>query len=209
MEMTDRHEGRSSAHARATIHGLGWLALACVALCGCRSVPPPPPRKATTNSPAVASSTNRPVTVSTRYPTLHHHFSISHKLNPVWWFGNADEPVAPDWYRPGRGCRNFMWHMRNPFHNFDFYVVGIVEKPFTRVGRFADRISNPNDGWNWAVCRYKRLRLPFIDFKRGGFEFYFGWRTGGAFGIKLNFTKPKEVPPKKAAAPASPGGKNP
>ena len=87
-----------------------------------------------------------------------------------------------------------MWHMRNPFHNFDFYVAGIVEKPFTRVGRFADRISNPNDGWNWAVCRYKRLRLPFIDYKRGGFEFYFGWRTVGAFGIKFNFTKPKEVP---------------
>jgi hypothetical protein len=207
--MTDRHEDRFSVHARASTGGLVWLVLGCVALCGCRSVPPPSPEEATINTPAVATATKTQVKMATSYPRHPHHFSTSKKLNPIWWFGNADEPVAPKWYRPGKSCRNFMWHMRNPFHNFDFYVVGIVEKPFTRVGRFADRLSNPNGGWNWSVSRYKRLRLPFIDYRRGKFEFYFGWRTSGAFGIKFNFTKPKEVPPKKAAAGAAPSGKNP
>ena len=58
------------------------------------------------------------------------------------------------------------------------------DKPFMRVGRFPAEVGNPNGGWNWAVCRYKRLRLPFIDFKRGRFEFYGGWRESGASNIK-------------------------
>ena len=90
-----------------------------------------------------------------------------------------------------------MWHLRNPCHNFTFYVMGIQDKPHTRVGRFPHKTSNPNGGWNWAVCQYKRLRLPFIDYKRRRFEFYFGWRTGGNFGIKLNFAqgKPRKKDP--------------
>jgi hypothetical protein len=65
--------------------------------------------------------------------------------------------------------------------------MGIGDKPFTRVGRFPERVANPNGGWNWAVCRYRKLRLPFVDYHRRNFEFYFGWRNGGNFGMKLNF----------------------
>ena len=101
-----------------------------------------------------------------------------------------------------------MWHLRNPCHNFDFYAIGIVDKPFTRVGRFPAHISNPNNGWNWAVCRYRRLRLPFIDYKRNRFEFYFGWRANGAFGLKFNFAKPKEPSPKQPPERASSNEKN-
>src|SRR5262249_23408983 len=133
-------------------------------------------------------------------PDQTNRFSACQKWNPVWWFGNADEPVAPDWYRPGKRCRNFMYHMRNPCHNWDAYVIGISDKAFTRVGRFPSRPSNPDGGWNWAVCRYKRVRLPFIDYQRGRFEFYFGWRAGGSFGVKLNFwqKKKKQAPPPAA-----------
>jgi hypothetical protein len=118
-------------------------------------------------------------------------------MNPVWWFGNADDPVPPPDYRKGKCCRKFMWYMRNPFHNFNHYIIGIGDKPFTRVGRFPDKVANPNGGWNWAVCKYKYLRLPFVDYQRGRFEFYCGWRNGGNFGMKLNFAQKRAATPMK------------
>jgi len=128
----------------------------------------------------------------THLPPEGQHFSFWQKINPVWWIGNADTPNAPDWYRPARKGRNFYWHLRNPFHNFTFYVLGIADKPFVRVGPHPRDTANPNEGWNHAICRYKCLRLPFVDYKRGGFEFYAGWRTGGNLGFKLNFKKQKK-----------------
>ena len=82
--------------------------------------------------------------------------------------------------------------MRNPFHNFDFYVTGIADKSSTRIGPFPRQLANPNGGWNWAVCRYKWVRLPFVDYQRGRFEFYCGWRTAGNFGFKLNYQRKKK-----------------
>ena len=70
--------------------------------------------------------------------------------------------------------------------------MGIADKRFTRKGRFPAEISNPNGGWNWAVCHYKVLRLPFVDYRRGGFEFYWGWRERGNLGLKLNFAAEKK-----------------
>jgi hypothetical protein len=64
--------------------------------------------------------------------------------------------------------------------------MGIADKEFEFVGRHPG-LFNPNDGWNWTVCRYKCVRLPLISYKKGGFLFYFGWRERGNFGIKLNF----------------------
>jgi hypothetical protein len=191
-----------SCFTKLTTDGLWCLAAACFALCGCRSFPPPAAQGASSNQPAALASTNHSVAVVTHYPRPPHYFRASQKLNPLWWFGNADDPLPPESYRPGKRCRNFMWHMRNPCHNFDFYIVGIADKTFLRAGRFPDRVSNPNKGWNWAVCRYKRWRLPFIDYTRARFEFYCGWRANGAFGIKLNFAKHKDPtavnPPTKA-----------
>src|SRR5579872_7587799 len=54
--------------------------------------------------------------------------TAGHKLNPVWWFGNADESKAPNWYRPHDSHRDLSWRLRNPFHNFDFYVIGCADK---------------------------------------------------------------------------------
>jgi hypothetical protein len=149
--------------------------------------------------PSKATDTNQSVTRVDHFPHPHAQFSLGQKLNPIWWFGNADEPNAPDWYHPSQPLRTFRWHIRNPFHNFTFYVIGIADKPFTRVGPYARQTGNPNGGWNWAVNRYKRLRLPFADYRRHGFEFYLGWRTGGNFGIKINFGQDQK-PSKPATA---------
>src|SRR5437773_8611134 len=77
---------------------LGWLALTCVALWGCRSVPPPQAAKAASAIPQAASSTNRAATVVAHYPAHPYHFRVTQKLNPLWWFRNADDPQPPDWY---------------------------------------------------------------------------------------------------------------
>ena len=119
------------------------------------------------------------------------HFKFKQKINPVWWLENADEPVAPAWYRPGKHNRDLAWHLRNPFHNFDAYVIGVSDKSFTRTGRFPHNVFNPNGGWNWAVCHYKALPLPFIAYERKSVSFYFGWRERGNFGIKLNLAAKK------------------
>jgi hypothetical protein len=109
------------------------------------------------------------------------------KCNPGFWFGNLDDPVPPDWYMPGDKHRTGMWYCRNSLHNFTHYVIGIGDKPFERVGRFPADNMNPNGGWNWAVCKYKCVRLPFISYQKHRFQFYCGWRNGGNFGLKLNF----------------------
>jgi hypothetical protein len=127
------------------------------------------------------------------------------KLNPVWWFKNADEPVPPSWYKPHDKCRVLKYHLRNSFHNFNWYVIGIADKRFVRYGRYPDLISNPHGGWNFAVSRYRFVCLPFVSYRRGWFEFYFGWRDRGNFGIKLNIKRP---PPQPTPA-ASPGSRAP
>ena len=107
------------------------------------------------------------------------------KWNPKFWLGNLDDPVPPPEYRPNDKHRAGKWRWRNPGHNFDFYVIGIADKTFRRAGRYPDRVFSPRNGWNWAVCKYKWARLPFISFHRNSFKFYFGWRERGNFGIEL------------------------
>lgn len=113
------------------------------------------------------------------------------KWNPIWWFGNLDDPMPPDWYRPGSGCRNVLWQLRNPLHNFTFYVIGIADKPFTRTGKFPDAVFAPDGGWNWAVAKHKWVRLPFVSYNGERWRFYLGWRERGNFGGKVNFGKLK------------------
>ncbi|HEU5122811.1 MAG TPA: hypothetical protein VFW05_01970 [Verrucomicrobiae bacterium] len=122
------------------------------------------------------------------------YISTWQKFNPVWWFGNVDDPVPPTWFRPEEKGRTFKWHLRNPFHNFAFYVIGIADKPHVRSGRFPRRISNPDGGWNFAVARRRIVYLPFVAYNHGRFDFYFGWRTRGNFGGKINFNAKR--PPK-------------
>ena len=49
------------------------------------------------------------------------------KWNPIWWAGNDDDA-------PPQGYSSFGWFLRNPFHNFMFYVLGLPMSRW-RVGR--------------------------------------------------------------------------
>jgi hypothetical protein len=112
------------------------------------------------------------------------------KLNPVWWLENADDPAPPAWYLPGDRNRAMKWRFRNPFHNFDHYVIGVADRDFWRSGRYPERNSDPHGGWDVEIDRRKLAVLPFVSFERRGCDFYFGWREHGAFGIKLTFSHP-------------------
>lgn len=123
-------------------------------------------------------------------PKIHFY----NKLNPVWWFGNLDDPAPPVWYRPDSEHRDFLWNFRNPFHNFDHYIVGIADKRFVRYRKVPGRSPNQTGGWDFAVARRKLAVLPFISYQRDRFRFYFGWRDRGDFGIKLNFSDANKIP---------------
>jgi hypothetical protein len=169
--------------------GLIWLVLAAGLVTGCQTPAGKPSRPRYQHDPmaralAQGLDTNRVV-----------HISCRQKCNPVWWFGNEDDPVPPPGYRPDDPRRERRWYYRNPLHNFTFYLVGIADKPFERVGRAPDKAFHPDGGWNWAVCRYKCLRLPFVSYQGGHCRFYVGWRNRGNFGCKLNFGRAKAAEP--------------
>jgi len=129
-----------------------------------------------------------------RAPKIHFY----NKLNPVWWLKNSDDPVPPNWYRPNEKNRRMLWSFRNPLHNFDFYVIGVADKKFYRSGLYPKLNSDPHGGWDFEAARYKFIWLPFVSYHRESFDFYFGWRNHGKFGININFgskKQEKETPP--------------
>lgn len=132
-----------------------------------------------------AERTKDPLPVPNQYGP----FSTCQKLDPHFWIGNNDDPEPPDWYLPDDPKRLRKWYVRNPFHNFTFYVLGIADLDFTRVGNHPAEVFNPDGGWNWAVSRAKLMPLPFISYRRDPVQFYFGWRERGNFGITLRRMK--------------------
>ena len=150
-------------------------------------------------------------------PRNKHPISTWQKFNPVWWYGNIDDPGPPAWFRPGEKNRVAKWRMRNPFHNFTFYVIGIADKHHFRSGRFPRSIRDPIDGgWNFSAARHRFIWLPFIAYNRGKFDFYFGWRPGGNFGGKVNYAatrppktvQPLENPKSREQLPATPSAEH-
>lgn len=111
------------------------------------------------------------------------------KWNPVWWFGNADDPVPPQWYRPGQKMRSALWQLRNPFHNFTFYVIGVHDKDFVRLGEEPGAVFRRGGGWNWAVIERGWMRLPFVSYEGRNIRWYALWREKGNFGLKLHRNK--------------------
>ena len=164
-----------------------WLALVFVLLGGCRLA------AKETHSPRRIWITNYQSVAVIHIPVPPHRFTVWQKLNPLWWFGNADEPTPPAWYRPGQWGRTFLWHLRNPCHNWDCYVIGLSDKGFTRTGRFPEETFNPYGGWNWGVCHYYWFRFPYLSYNRGHVRAYCGWRPGGAFGLELRRSSEKTV----------------
>ena len=149
-----------------------------------------------TNAPARAHWKTIAIKPSSKAPKIHFY----QKLNPVWWLKNSDDPKPPAWYRPEEKYRRLKWSFRNPLHNFDFYVIGVADKKFSRSGKFPALNSDPRGGWDFEAARYKFVWLPFISYHRPKFDFYFGWRNRGNFGIKININPRK---PEKAQVPAA------
>lgn len=140
-----------------------------------------------TNAPSHASWHTIKQTPRADLPKIHFY----NKLNPVWWLKNRDDPRPPDWYKPNDKCRKLKWSFRNPLHNFDFYIIGVADKNFSRSGRFPDKNSDPRGGWDFEASRYKFIWLPFISYHRPKFDFYLGWRERGNFGVKFNINPKK------------------
>lgn len=118
----------------------------------------------------------------------------------IFWeiWGNDEDPSPPNWYMPALTLdspgwvkepepwrRIFMWYLRNPHHNLQWHVIGVVGRQFTRTGDYPTQIWNPNGGWNFAVIHYRRVFLPFVSYRGKSVEFYLGWRESGAFGRAL------------------------
>ena len=150
-----------------------------------------------TNSPGTTNSVTNSVSWRTikkmppaNLPKIHFY----DKLNPVWWLKNVDDPTPPDWYRPNDKHRKLKWSFRNPTHNFNFYIIGVADKKFHRSGRFPEQNSDPRGGWDFEFSRYKIFWFPFVSYHRQKFDFYFGWRERGNFGIKFNINPAKPKP---------------
>ena len=176
-------------HCRRLAFALGFYFIVCSSAFA-RPEPaawqPAPMKRSVTNHWHSVKVTPKP-----GLPKIHFY----DKLNPVWWFGNIDEPAAPAWYRPDSKHRNFLWHLRNPLHNLDHYVIGISDKTFIRYSKDSEGDSKQDGGWDFTLARRKLVVLPFLSYRLGRFNFYFGWRERGDFGIKLNLSKPPEKNP--------------
>ena len=121
-------------------------------------------------------------------------YPLSKKLNPLWWIQNEDDGNCGDKGFFERVCNNkcdikckIRWFIRNPFHNFMFYVIGVADR---KCDRKPKSIWNKKGySWNFDYTKCKWLYLPLISYrsKNGKFEFYFGWRDRGNFGIACRF----------------------
>jgi hypothetical protein len=120
---------------------------------------------------------------------------FSHWLNP---FGNWNEPLPYPEHRKFEASQQWLppsvwWNIRNPFHNFCHYWIGI-----TPLGpRYAWILPEAN-GWvrepdykvtrTWSFSRWKksgRISLPFAHNLGSNWEFYIGWLSRGNFGMAL------------------------
>ncbi len=121
------------------------------------------------------------------------------KINPLWWFGNDEEPDPPDWYKPGqlKFWRYISWYMRNPLMNFGRYVIGVYDCPHWVSGptpvmeNLWSDLHPPQFGWKWSVIWLAGIPLlPYVSYAGKYITFYLGWQPSGFFGLKfnLNFT---------------------
>jgi hypothetical protein len=100
------------------------------------------------------------------------------KINPIWWIGNSNDPInGPEdhpQFHPTKPTwiRKILWGIRNPLHNFFFFVIGFEDQP---------EIVNPGNQWAKEGQKWN-IVMPYIYYKGKKKEFYFGWRCGLRFG---------------------------
>ncbi len=118
----------------------------------------------------------------------------------LWFiFGNSDDPYPPICCWPNKPLwfRRFLWlFVRNPLHNFFFYVVGFTHRDRFIKGASCDDLFR--NGWNWQLGKLAKQQyfwIPFISykkvFKKRIFEFYIGWRYAGNLGFACRWHRRK------------------
>ena len=120
-----------------------------------------------------------------------------YKLNPLFWISNQDsgscgEKTDKEWF--AKNCNNICnlkckvkWFIRNPFHNFMFYIIGFADEPVASKCT-KDNFWNPDGGWNFCL---RNKYFPFISYRGKHLETYFGWRERGNFGIAFRIKRDK------------------
>jgi hypothetical protein len=104
-----------------------------------------------------------------------------HKANPVWWFGNIDDP-------PPAGHSRLSWYWRNFCHNGFWYVLGVADKPVVFRSTWGEATTFPPAGLGLALVNG---RLPFASYRGRRVEWYAGWRPQGAFGFSFRISHAK------------------
>ena len=111
------------------------------------------------------------------------------KINPLWWFGNADDPINGPKDHPNfhptdpTWIRKVLWGIRNPLHNLFFFVIGLE-----------DQKEKVNCGSQWPKNGQKwNINLPFICYKGSKWEWYLGWRNGTKVGAALRRSNSKTM----------------
>ncbi len=114
-----------------------------------------------------------------------------HRINPLWWIGNIDDP-----YPPAKFASKIVgwsewkiwvwWRIRNPFHNFTRYVIGLCGRDITINSKYQNELFAPR-GLNWFLVKYKWIILPGISYKGMRWRGYTGWLDSGQFGLELRF----------------------
>ncbi len=117
---------------------------------------------------------------------------------PLWMlFGNDDDGIFGE--RSGMPAYEnrsasvgtaIRWWLRNPLHNFCFYVIGTADQANSRRilcqwSRREKRVLEPNPCFLVALHGGKPficIRWPYNAKRKG--ELYIGWRERGNFGIK-------------------------
>ena len=124
---------------------------------------------------------------------------------PTWWkfgrlawriFGNADDPGPCHWFWPGKKkwLRRAWWiFVRNPMHNFFWYVIGFTHKDRIVWGRNPQVVFLEGFNWHWGGPIDSWIRVPFISFQytfeKRVFQMYIGWRYAGNFGLACRVMK--------------------
>ena len=80
----------------------------------------------------------------------------------------------------------FKWFIRNPLHNFTFYVIGFADrKIITSEGVWPK--NNKKILFTFRKIDSSSIKLPFFSFKLKRIKGYIGWRERGNFGVELRF----------------------
>jgi hypothetical protein len=87
--------------------------------------------------------------------------------------------------------------VRNPLHNFFYYVIGLMDRPTRVEGTYPFKVFAPS-GYNKTKTYVEGcgIGFPFISYKGKKVMWYAGWRpnedyhegyayNGGCFGMKF------------------------